>query len=156
MKNPAPAGRRRVLPLLLALLVLAPLSSRASLGGTSDTVQADQASMRATRRVANRTGYAVHEMVLASGTVVREFASPSGVVFGVAWQGPVKPDLSQLLGVHFDRLAAAGQRPHGGHRALRVQEPDLVIESGGRMRAFSGRAYLPDQLPAGVTAGEIQ
>jgi hypothetical protein len=31
----------------------------------------------------------------------------------------------------------------------------LVIESAGRMRAFTGRAYLPQAVPAGVIVDEL-
>jgi hypothetical protein len=126
------------------------------LGGSSDTVQTDEAQMRAARRLASHTGHDVHELVLGSGTVVREFVGPTGVVFAVTWQGPIKPDLNQLLGAYFPRLVAAGQSPHGDHRSLSLQAADLVIESGGRMRGFAGRAYLPALVPAGVDVGEIR
>jgi hypothetical protein len=112
--------------------------------------------MHATRRVASQIGYEVHELALPSGTVVREFVAASGKVFAVAWQGPFKPDLNQLLGPSFDRLVAAGRRPHGDHRMLSVHAADLVIESGGRMRGFAGRAYLPALVPASVYSGDIR
>jgi Protein of unknown function (DUF2844) len=128
----------------------------AALGGTLATVRADEVHMHATRSVADHAGYEVHELVLGSGTVVREFASPAGRVFGVAWQGPFKPDLNQLLGEHFPRLVAAGQGPRRDHRALKVQAGDLVIESDGRMRAFAGRAYLPALVPATVSLDDIR
>jgi len=128
----------------------------ASLGGSLDTVEADAAHMKATRRVASRPGYQVHEIVLGSGTVVREFSGPSGTVFGVAWNGPFKPDLSQLLAEFFPRFVTAGKTPHGDHRTLRVNDADLVIDSGGRMRAFAGRAYLPALVPATVSVDDIR
>lgn len=133
-------------------------SSGAALGGSVATVQADQSHMRATRRVASRAGFEVHELVLGSGTRVREFASPAGTIFAVAWQGPTKPDLRQLLGEHFPRLDAtgAGAGAHRDHRALTLRNPDLVIESGGKMRAFAGRAYLPALMPAGVALEDVR
>ncbi len=140
---------------MLSGIVITP-SAFAALGGTLETVQADRAQMRATLRLASHTGYQVHELVLASGTAVREYATAAGQVFGVAWQGPVKPDLSQLLGASFPRLVAAGQLPHAGHRLLTLQAPDLVIESSGGMRNFSGMAYLPALLPATVAPGDIR
>jgi hypothetical protein len=42
------------------------------------------------------------------------------------------------------------------HRLVRFESPDLVIESSGKMRAFSGRAWVPAMLPSGVTAADIQ
>jgi Protein of unknown function (DUF2844) len=132
------------------------LPAAAALGGTVDTVQSDVQTMRATRRVATHPGYDVHELTLASGTVVREFVGPGGTVFGVAWQGPIKPDLEQLLGTGFPRLVAAARVPHGDHRSLAVRAPDLVVESGGRMRNFAGRAYLPALVPASVSVADIR
>ena len=129
----------------------------AALGGTHATIEADAASMRALRHdTAAHASYQVHELTLASGTVVREFIAPSGSVFAVAWQGPFKPDLSQVLGAYFPRAVAAGQERRVDHRRLTVHARDLVIESGGRMRAFAGRAYLPASMPANVTLGEIR
>jgi hypothetical protein len=142
--------------LLACLTSLLPTAASAALGGTLQSVQADQAHLNATRRMASPTGYDVHELTLASGTVVREYVTASGTVFGVAWQGPVKPDLNQLLGTSFARVVAAGQTPHGGHRRLAIHAPDLVVDSGGRMRNFAGRAYLPGVLPASVSTGDIQ
>jgi len=141
---------------LLCAFVAASQPGWAALGGTPDTVQADQLQMHATRRVASQTGYEVHELALPSGTVVREFVASSGAVFGVAWQGPFKPDLNQLLGPSFTRLVAEGRRPHGHHRMLGLHAADLVVDSGGRMRGFSGRAYLPALVPASVAVGDIR
>jgi len=36
------------------------------------------------------------------------------------------------------------------------QQPGLVVQSGGHMRAFFGRAYIPQMLPRGISAAEIQ
>jgi hypothetical protein len=36
---------------------------------------------------------------------------------------------------------------------LTVRDPDLIVDSGGRMRNFTGRAYLPDLVPASVSVG---
>jgi hypothetical protein len=32
----------------------------------------------------------------------------------------------------------------------------LVVQSGGQMRAFFGRAYLPAQVPQGVALDDIR
>ena len=39
---------------------------------------------------------------------------------------------------------------------MRITQPGLVIQSGGRMRAFRGRAYVPQLLPPGVTPDDIR
>lgn len=46
-------------------------------------------------------GYTVRETTLGSGTVVREYVSTAGTVFALSWQGPVTPNLSDLLGTYF-------------------------------------------------------
>jgi len=95
------------------------------------------------------TGYTVNRATLDSGATVHEYVDASGTVFGVSWSGPVPPDLKQLLGPYFDALAAPGTNPHRlrGHRM--VQQPDVVIESGGHMGAFEGRAWVRGKLPTG-------
>jgi len=138
----------------LALLAAA-TPAGATLGEPPTSVASTRNALRAVSiKTAQRAGYRVHESTLASGTVVREYTDASGLVFAVSWQGPFQPNLKVLLGSHFQRLAAAGRQPHPDHRRLAVREPQLVIESGGRMRAFRGLAYLPARTPAGFSFQE--
>jgi hypothetical protein len=133
------------------------LPAFAALGGDVASVQADQAHINAGLRVSQSNGYTVHELRSPSGAVVREFASPSGKIFALAWQAPSLPDLRQLLGSYFDefqKAAALSRRP--GHAPLFVQHAGLVVQLGGHMRNFTGRAYLPDQLPSGVRLEDIR
>jgi hypothetical protein len=102
-----------------------------------------------------RTNYRVHDIELPSGTVLREFAALDGKVFAVAWSGPSIPNLRQALGRYFDEYVSAAGAMHGVRHRIEVQESDLVVQSGGHMRRFSGRAYLPAALPAGVTLDEL-
>jgi hypothetical protein len=37
-----------------------------------------------------------------------------------------------------------------------IEQPGLVFYSGGHMRAFFGKAYVPETLPKGVTADAIK
>ncbi|MBV8468630.1 MAG: DUF2844 domain-containing protein [Burkholderiaceae bacterium] len=142
--------------ILCSTLALFTAPAHAVLGGSADTVQSDAAQLGAKRQIAARSDYQVHELSLASGTVVREYLTPAGQVFGLSWQGPAMPNLQQLLGDSFKRFKAAAQQPHGGHRQLQVRDDDLVIESRGRPRNFSGKAYLPQLMPANVSADQIQ
>jgi len=139
----------------LALLAL-PFSASATLGESSASTDVDRASMKATLRMLPNVKYTVHEIQTPSGTAVREYVSSAGTVFAVAWQGPVIPDLRQTLGIYFDRYTGAAKGNRAGHRHLAIREPDLVVQSNGHMRAFSGRAYLPQLLPQGVTVEEIR
>ena len=136
-------------------------TAHASLGGDGASIETDRVHMQvdhAARQAPSSTGsYTVHETTLPTGTVVRQYVSTAGVVFAVTWSGPFKPDLRQLLGPHFDTMNArqAGQAL-AGHRFVSQHESDLVVESGGHMRSFEGRAYLPSALPAGIVPQDIQ
>jgi Protein of unknown function (DUF2844) len=143
----------------MMLAMADPYAAAASLGGTATTVQADQARMQASSRMTKKDLYAIHELSAANHVVVREFVSPTGIVFGVAWQGPTRPDLQQLLGgyfQHFVQVAGAQKKQGVRRRQMLVQEPGLAVQGGGHARAFVGRAYVPQLLPAGVQAEEIQ
>jgi len=82
--------------------------------------------------------------------VIREYVTPAGKVFGVSWTGPTIPDLSQLLGSYNAEYQNTLRAKPGRRRVAVVHNPDLVVENGGHMRAFHGRAYLESMLPAGV------
>lgn len=131
----------------------------AALGGDASSVQADQAHINASLRVTQSQNYTVHELRSPSGTVVREYTSPAGKVFAVAWQSPTLPDLKQLLGSHFEEFqqaAAQAQSQRRSHGPLVIRQPGLVVELGGHMRSFVGRAYLPDELPSETQVEEIR
>lgn len=157
------AAARRVLRnwsvLTAGLAMLAgawPAKLYAELGGSVDTVQADQEQMKGTRRITTAANYSVHEIQAESGTKVREFVSPSGTVFAVTWQGPWKPDMKKLLGQYFERYVQAIQSKRPRRGAVSIQQPDFVVESGGHMRSFTGRAYLPQEKPQNVDPAAIQ
>jgi hypothetical protein len=95
------------------------------------------------------------ELQLPSGTVVTEYLS-NGVVYAVTWQGPTVPNLRQVLGNYFDSYRTAAKAPVVRRRLVRVDTGDLVIESSGKMRAFTGRAWVPTLLPSGVTPADIR
>jgi hypothetical protein len=135
------------------------LPAAAELGGYVDSVQVDRAKMKATLKITQTKAYAVHEIKAPSGTVVREYVSPDGRVFGVAWQGPFLPDLSQILGSFYQQYAGAVQgekRTYVGHRPVDIQQPRLVVQGGGRMLGHFGRAFVPDMLPEGVSTDAIR
>jgi hypothetical protein len=148
--------RHTFLSIAAALCLAAPLQASATLGGDAGTAAADQLQMKAALRVSPGARYNVHELTLPAGTTVREYVNPQGQVFAVAWKGPFKPDLRQLMGGYFDRYVQAAPTSHGGHNAAVLSLPDLVVQSKGHQRAFSGRAYLPAMLPADVAVSELK
>jgi hypothetical protein len=143
--------------LMTLILFALPLSAWASLGGDMESVDADQAAMNASERITTSTeAYTVYELKTATGTVVREYLSLAGSVFAVTWNGPTLPNVRQILGGYFSEYTGAAQKQQGGHGHLLIRRPDLVVESSGRMRAFFGRAYLPQGLPQGVAVTDLK
>jgi hypothetical protein len=143
--------------LALALLSAA-TPAQAALGGTIDTIETDRQALRADRRsTVALPGYQVHELD-SGGTRIRQYVSPLGVVFGVAWDGPAHLDLDALLGPYAVAWREADARtPRSpGRRARAVAAPNLVVEQWGHMRNLQGRAWDPALLPAGVTADAIR
>jgi hypothetical protein len=130
----------------------------AALGGDVTSVEADRAHLKATSlEVRQDTAYEVHAIQAPGGTIISEYVSPAGRVFAVAWHGPFIPEMQQILGSYFQQYSAAlkAKRPYG-RRPLNIQQPGLVVQTGGHMRAYFGRAYLPEMLPAGLKADEIK
>jgi hypothetical protein len=151
-------SRRWLVSLALPLLAFS-ISASAELGGDVTSVQNDQVRMKATLKVTEAQAYTIQEITSPEGTVVKEFVSPAGKVFGVAWTGHFMPELQQLLGTYFVQFSQAAQSQQASHRARRVisvQEPGLVVQSAGRMRSYHGRAYIPEMIPQGVGPEVIQ
>lgn len=134
--------------------------AEATLGEPADTIARDTRKFSGVlQKSLVRPRYRVQS--IASGitaTTVREYVSPSGVVFAVAWNGLVHPDLQVLLGnYHQDyrkALASAVREP--GRRGTKVTTERLVVQTWGHMRNLQGRAYLPELLPEGVSVDEIR
>ena len=77
----------------IALLVCAGLlgavaavPARAALGEHAASVAQDQLRMKGQLRQKTGAGYSVEEITTPAGTVVKEFISPSGIVFAVSWR----------------------------------------------------------------------
>ena len=136
--------RVRLLALLLSILLR---PGWAALG------EAPAASL-----TSSQNGYAVHETLSNNGTRVQEFVSPVGLVFAVAWQGPVLPDLSLLLGrFHASYRLETEQKRLAGLRGgpVAMARDGLVLRSNGRMRQFFGHAYAPALVPAGLNIQDV-
>jgi Protein of unknown function (DUF2844) len=145
--------------ILSSTLLLISLPAFAGLGEDVSSVQADQAHIQGALRTTQTQSYTVHEIQAATGIVVREYVSSSGKVFGVAWQGSWPPDMRQILANYFEAYRQAAQaqvNAHAGRRPLVIEQPGLVVHSGGHMRWFAGQAYIPEMLPRGVTAEAIR
>ena len=131
----------------------------ATLGGTGDSVAADRSTLTAASiATAERAKYTVHE-IRSEGVTIREYVSPSNIVFAVAWNGIANPDLDQLLGPYageYQTALAKSERKPGSRNQSRVTTDRVVVERWGQMRNLQGRAYVPALVPEGVAIDEIK
>lgn len=144
------------LVLTTALAALSTAPALAALGGDVASVNADGVHMKAAVRVSAADAVSIHEITDASGTTVREFVGADGKVFALSWHGPVNPDLRQVLGVYYPQFTQAAATAPRNHRQLTIQQPGLVVQNSGRVRAFSGRAWVPGMLPQNFSVADIK
>jgi hypothetical protein len=122
--------------------------ARATLGGDAGSIATNQQRLAATRAVKPLPHGEYHELRLPSGPVVREYVSASGTVYAVSWHGHGMPNLQELLGAYFAQLSTGRRR--GGHHHMALGGSDFVVQSSSHGRLFSGRAWVPSLVPAGV------
>lgn len=154
---------RRKFPCLNALLtgffMAAALASpcvHATLGEPETSATTDAQQLKASIKSTDSANYRLHELSLPSGTVLREYAAVGGNVFAVSWKGPALPNLRQALGQYFDVYANAAKAQRNGRHPVSVEVNGLVVQSGGHMRAYSGRAYLAKALPNGMSLEDLR
>ncbi|TAL96562.1 MAG: DUF2844 domain-containing protein [Paraburkholderia sp.] len=145
-----------VWPAVLAGAMSAPGMCRAELGGMASPAAASDAAV-----VHSLTSglFQVRTTTDDGGTTINEYSTPAGEVFAYTWQGPTMPDLKALLGSFYDSWhdgAASAQASESALHATRIARPDVIVESGGQMRSYVGRAWLPRALPAGVSADDLR
>lgn len=150
-----------VIVILLEIMINSPTGpgpARATLGEGADSIARDCKALSAVKNsTTSHTRYSVQE-VTSDATSVREYLTPAGIVFGLAWNGLVQPDLSVLLGSYagdYQEAKRQLQRKYGQRRS-QVKGDRVVVETWGQMRNLQGRAYDPALIPAGVTANEIK
>ncbi len=166
MKFPVPNFRALCRMLLPAFLVALGVPAWAGLGDNAASVLSDQARMKGTLRSVDRSAYVMHEITTPYGAKVREFVTPGGAVFGVAWEGQFPPNFQQLLGPYYQQVqqALAQQRAaeesSGQGRRRRgpvyVATPGIVFSQTGHMHSFHGQAYIPQLVPQGVQPSDIR
>jgi hypothetical protein len=140
------------------IVVAIPNRAQARLGGSVESIETDRKSFSAVQRsVTSDAAYTVHT-IDNGATVIREYASPEGVVFAIVWEGTRTPDLPTLLGSYFGQynqaLADTPRAP--GARHLSVQADDVVVQKWGQVGSVRGRAYAPALIPNGVSIDEIK
>jgi len=148
---------KRVLGVLL-MLISGTIPTWAVLGQYESSVSVDQEYMKSEDHVQDFQAYKVHELTSANGTIIREYVSSKGLVFGVAWQAPFMPNMEQLLGSYVTNLQTASKsQTHVRHlRGLIVRTNDFVFVSGGHMRFWKGTAYVPSLVPSDVSVEVVR
>jgi hypothetical protein len=147
--------------LAAALLLAMPFPARAVLGDGAASVLTDQGRMKGTLRSVDRGAYVMHEITTTTGAV-REFVSPGGAVFGVAWVGQFPPNFQLLLGPYYQQVQQAiaqqaSEQPTRRRRGpVMIETPGIVFSQGGHMRSFHGQAYIPQLVPQGVQTSDIR
>jgi len=133
----------------------------AALGELTNSIEKDRRALSAEKGVVKTVNeYTIYEIASAS-TTVREYVSPSGVIFGIAWNGLTHPDLTKLLGSYTAEYERALQQRHqlpgsSSRRHFQISTESIVVEKWGHMRNLQGRAYVPSLIPAGVSADDIK
>jgi hypothetical protein len=143
---------------VLLILVLAQVPAWAVLGQTEASVTTDQQLMRSEDRVQTFASYRVHQLTTSNGPTVREYVSPQGLVFGVAWQGRFAPNMNQLLGTYVNNLqnATPAQTQIRQRRGLTVKTGDFVYSNFCHLQTCSGRAYVPAFVPSNVSTEVVR
>ncbi|REG51604.1 uncharacterized protein DUF2844 [Paraburkholderia sp. BL6669N2] len=136
-----------------------PVTASSTSAGAAGQNNAAVARFAASGNAAS-ANYTVSQTTLPSGTVVSEYISAGNTVFALSWEGPTMPPLKTLLATYFPTYVQALTDAHatqgGGYGPAAVHQSALVVETGGHMGAFVGRAYLPQALPQGVSADDIK
>jgi hypothetical protein len=140
----------------LLALVLGATPLWAVLGEQVESVNSDQKVMRGEVRAFALQGYSIQQVTGADRTVVKEYVTPTGMVFGISWRGPVMPNLRELLGSYFAQFQQAAQSRVRRRGPLVLRTDQFVVESGGHLRSFQGRAYVPSLLPKNVPAEVVR
>jgi hypothetical protein len=141
---------------VLLMLMMGSLPAWAALGDDVSSVNSDVRALGGQHQMVAKVGYNLHQITASDGSMVKEFVSPEGKVFGISWHGHFMPNLQQLLGTHMTDLQQGQRTQFVRRRAVTIQTDSFVFSSFGRLRSFHGRAYVPSLIPSNLTAEVVQ
>lgn len=155
------APARRLIPYLVILAAGTAglgisLPAQASLGAARASVATDVAHFKARLKSTAQVNYTVQELTGDGGMVTREYSNAAGTVFAVSWEGPARPDLQQLFGNYFPRFQADVQSNGRRHQAMRADDIDFIVRTGGHPGHMWGFALLPGEMPQGFSTDGLQ
>lgn len=146
----------KIVPLLVCIL---PNLSVATLGEGAASITNDNNALAA--RVSqvvpqslSNNKYQTSIIKTSNNITLKEFLA-NGKVFAITWNGPVYPDLKQLLGTYFPQMKTA-TKAMNDLTSLRLNGQDFVFLQSGLPGMLSGLAYVPSLVPAGVNVFELK
>lgn len=156
-------------------LALQSATAHAELGGDVSSIDRDQARLKGERRQVSVQTHVVvnraqalsvatqetmaHEITQADGSVIREYLTPSGIVYAVTWQTHFRPDLGALFGQHAASYMASAKeamKTPGIKRNVALQSKNLIVHATSHFNIFIGQAYVPSLVPSGVNVHELR
>lgn len=143
---------------ILLILAMTNIPAWATLGQNEASVTTDQQITKSEEKIQTFQNYRVHQLTTTTGPVVREYVSPGGMVFGVAWQGRSMPDVKQLLGTYVANFQAAtpAQTQVQRRRGVTIKTDSFVYSNFCHMRFCTGSAYVPSLVPNSVSAEVVR
>jgi hypothetical protein len=87
---------------------------------------------------------------------VREFADHGGKVFAVSWSGGWRPNLRDILGVHYEQFLEGSRGKRVTRGPVRIVLPGMVVVMAGHQRSFFGQVCLTDLLPPGLRPEDVR
>jgi hypothetical protein len=138
----------------LAAVAGAPREAHATLGGVAASVDANRKNLGGVLRIERLAYGERHVLVLPTGMVIRQYLSPSGAVYAVSWHGHRMPNVQEILGSYAEQLSHR-DRIKGGRHNMRLTGTDFMMSATGHGQTFSGRAWVPSLVPAGVDLDSI-
>jgi hypothetical protein len=152
----------KFLELLFFIFLLELVSSPvlAVLGEDQNTIETDRQRVSGERAPAKeKNGYRI-ETVKSPAMILEEYVDSNGKIFAVTWKGEGFPDFEKLFGQYFQEfqkgLSERKKKPQLRRLPIVVKSDHLVVETGGRRRTLTGRAFIPSLLPPGVSEREIR
>jgi hypothetical protein len=146
----------------IAALTVFPVTALAALGQPhTDNSSCPSSALCAnpwSGRLSDSGLFSIFEKSLETGTVIKEYSRPDGLVFAVSWRGPVQPDLAPLLGAYFTSFKQVSDEARlSGRRGspLTMASNGLVVSASGRMPHFFGFAYVTHLLPSGINIKDV-
>ena len=146
-------------PFIFAVIfiVSAPVAF-AGLGDPAESVHLDKKNLSS--KLVNSDIYPAYstQNLESDSSTIKEYINKDGIIFAITWQGLDHPDLSVLLGSHYEnyKTLVKLEPPQAGRRHHSVKRENLVVQKWGNMRNLRGRAYDPLLLPPGVALDEIK